>query len=48
MKWILRQAWPQYVKTERKIEKSFVFGPAAEVMLEVMQEVMSAETALIK
>ena len=29
-------------------KKSCGFGPAAEVMLEVMQEVLSAETALIK
>ena len=28
--------------------KSFGFGPAAEVILEVMAEVISAETALIK
>ena len=47
MKWILRQAWPQYVKTETNKQKSCGFGPAAEVMLEVMQEVMSAETAVI-
>ena len=43
MMWILRQAWPQYVN-----KKSFGFGPAAEVMLELMQEVMSAETVIIK
>ena len=47
MKWILRQAWPQYVKTETNQQKSCGFGPPAEVMIEVMQGVMSAETALM-
>ena len=41
MKWILRQAWPQYINTETNKQK-------AEIMLEVMPEVISAETALIK
>ena len=38
MKWIVKQT----------NNKSCVFGTAAEVMLEVMPEVMSAETAFIK
>ena len=48
MKWILRNPAPQYVNTETNKQKSCGFGPAAEVMLEVMSEVMSAETALNK
>ena len=48
MKRILRQAQPQYVNTETNKQKSCCFGPAADVMLEVRPEVMSAETALIK
>ena len=32
----------------KKLKKSFGFGPAAEVMVEVIAEVMAAETALIK
>ena len=48
MKWILRQAQPQYVNTETNKQKSCGFGLTAHVMLEVMPEVMSAETALIK
>ena len=42
------QAWPQYVKTQTNKQKSCGFGPAAEVMSEVMPEVISAETALNK
>ena len=37
----------QYVNTETNKQKTCGFGPG-EVMLEVMPEVMSAETALIK
>ena len=48
MKWILRHPAPKYVNTETNKEKSCGFGPGGEVMLEVMPEVMSAETALIK
>ena len=48
MKWITWKAWPQYVNTKTNKQKSCGFDPAAEVMLEVMPEVMSAETALIK
>ena len=48
MKWILRHPVPKYVNTETNKQKSCGFGPWEEVMLEVMQEVMSAETALIK
>ena len=48
MKWIPWKAWPQYVNTKTNKQKSCVFDPTAEVMLEVMPEVMSAETALIK
>ena len=48
MKWITRKAWPQCVNNETNKQKSCGFDPAAEVMLEVMPEVMSAETALIK
>ena len=40
---------PQYVNTEKKRrKKSYGFGLTAEVMLELMPEVMSAETSLIK
>ena len=45
MKWILRQARPQYVNTETNKQKILWLWS---VMLEVMQEVMSAETALMK
>ena len=48
MKWILRQAQPQYINTKTNKTKLCGFRPAAEVMLEVMPEVMSAETAIIK
>ena len=48
MKWILRHPAPQYVNTETNNQKSCGFGPWVEVMLEVMPEVMSAETAHIK
>ena len=48
MKWITWKAWPQYVNTKKKHNKSCGFDPAAEVMLGVMPEVMSAKTALIK
>ena len=48
MKWILRHPVPKYVNTETNKQKSCGFGPGEEVMLEVMQEVMSAETALFK
>ena len=48
MKWILIHPAPQYVNTETNKQKSCGFGPGEEVMLEVMPEVMSAETALIK
>ena len=41
-------AWPQYVNTKTNKQKFYGFDLAAEVMLEVMPEVMSAETALIK
>ena len=46
MKWIFRQAQPQYVNIKTNKQKSCGFGPSAEVMLEVIPEVMSAETAL--
>ena len=39
---------PQYVNTKTNKKTSCGFDRAAEVMLEVMPEVMSAETALIK
>ena len=48
MKWILRHPAAKYVNTETNKQKSCGFGPGEEVMLEVMQEVMSAETALIR
>ena len=48
MKWILRHPAPQYVNTETNQQKFCGFGPGEEVMLEVMPEVMSAETANIK
>ena len=48
MKWILRHPVPQNVNTETNKQKSGAFGPEDEVMLEVMPELMSAETALIK
>ena len=48
MKWILRHPSPKYVNTETHKQKNCGFGPGGEVMLEVMPEVMSAETALIK
>ena len=48
MKWILRHPAPQYVNTETNKQKSCGFGPGGEVMLEVMPEVMSAETGPIK
>ena len=44
-KWILGQAGPQNVNTETNKQKYCGFGPTAEVMSEVMPEVMSAETA---
>ena len=47
MKWTLRHPLPHYVNTETNKQKSCGFGPGEEVMLEVMPEVMSAETALI-
>ena len=48
MKWILRHPVPKYDNTETNKQKSCGFGPGEEVMLKVMQEVMPAETALIK
>ena len=48
MKWILRHPAPQYLNTETNQQKSCGFGSGREVMLKVMPEVMSAETALIK
>ena len=48
MKWILRHPAPQYVNNETNKQKSFGFGLGGEVMLEVMPELISAETALIK
>ena len=48
MKWILRHHAPQYVSSETNKQKSCGFGPGGEEMLEVMPEVMSAQTALIK
>ena len=48
MKWILWQAWQQYINTKTNKLKSCGFRPTAEVILEVMPEVMSAETALMK
>jgi hypothetical protein len=48
MKWITWKAWPQYVNTKTNKQKSSVFDPVAEVTLEVMPKVMSAETTLIK
>ena len=48
MKWLLGRAWPQYVNTKTNKQNSCGLGPTAEVMSEVMPEVMSAETALIK
>ena len=39
---------PQYVNTETNKQKSCGFEPVAEVMSEVMPQVMSAETTLIK
>ena len=48
MKWILRHPTPKYVNTETNKQKSCGFGPGEEVMFKVLQEVMSAETALIK
>ena len=48
MMWILGHPAPQYVNTETNKQKSCGFGPREEVMLEVMPEVMSSETALIK
>ena len=47
IKWILRHPSPKYVNTETNKQKYCGFGHGEEVMLEVMQEVMSAETALI-
>ena len=47
MKWILRHSAPHYVNTETNKQKPCGFGHGGEVMLEVMPEVMSAETALI-
>ena len=41
-------AQPQYVNTKTNKQKILLLCPAAEVMLEVMPEVMSAGTALIK
>ena len=48
MNWILRHPAPQYVINETNKQKSCGFALGGEVMLEVMPEVMSAETALIK
>ena len=48
MKWILRHPMPQDVNTETNKQKSCGFGPGGKVMLEVMTEMMSAETAIIK
>ena len=47
MKWILRNPAPKYEYTETNKQKSYGFGPGEEVMLEVMHEMMLAETALI-
>ena len=48
MKLRLRHPAPQYVNTKANKHKTCGSGPGEEVMLEVMPEVMSAETALIK
>ena len=47
IKWILRLLTPQCVNTGTN-KKNCGFGPREEVMLEVMPEVMSAETAHFK
>ena len=48
MKVILRPGQPQYVNTETNKQKILWLLSAAEVMLKVMAEVISAETAPIK
>ena len=48
IKWILKLPTPQGVNTETNKQKTNGFGPIEEVMLEVMTEVMSAETAHFK
>ena len=45
---VLGQARLQYVNTKTKKTKISGSGPAAKVMLEVMPEMMPAETAVFK